>query len=874
MSPGLSLSPNFNLNFILTGGGHWTPTWASVHYWGIRLAVTVQSAKDSIHGTKSQPRSPSPASPVLSPQSPGGGNSYWGLETGGWRLITQPAPREARRAWAPCAFRDILAHGVLSLASRPTTHLILCLVVAWVVGCFEGADKRKWTAGEEEESEADIGEVDAEADADVDAGAQTDADAQADVEAQADADVETDADADAEPEAEAEPIADVDTELEPELESLGDSEREPEQQHDADAESIRLDGDAHVQEQEAEIALPDLTGKVCSSEGWCWMNPLPHGIDIEDVWGADPEHVWAVDRLGGILFWDGTSWTPSRRPDGSWLSSVWGTDAEHVWAVGWNSNVRQLILHWDGHSWEPQYQSDEPGDLYDIWGTGPDRVWVVGHRGTYPQFGLEAEALRWDGNSWSSMLPNDVPGSLRGIHGTSATDLWAVGSDDDAELILHWGGSQWTPVHNGPEGSGTLRGVWSESTTNAWAIGPRLLRWDGVNWKDVADAPLDISIAITGFEAHGEVVIAGRAPGDSDNSIAVFDGSTWTMKELDCPCNAFWLTSRNDGWIVGDLGEVCRLEQGISYPRTSEMDFKMNDVWAESADSVWLLTIGPNDSGAPSANRFFRWDGSQWGAIGEIDISEGKLVRIRGSDNENVWAVGYKTFGWWPPNNTASIVAYFDGSSWRLEDIGEEQVELNSVWPLDHDRVWAAGDNRIYVRNNGHWQLQHESGIETNSLFGLSQSQIWAVGGGKEPSTLAVRGAWMMYNGTAWGDPVYTVTDIHLDGVWGLRPDSLWSFGTDGSAIGACDSVILHYDGAQWEIVHESYSLCPRDVWGSSDSSVYFAGDRGNIVRWNGSELIGDYNHCHTDLNAIDGIPGYGVWAVGDNGVILFRPER
>ena len=43
---------------------------------------------------------------------------------------------------------------------------------------------------------------------------------------------------------------------------------------------------------------------VCSSDGWCWSNPLPQGNPLRSVWGSASTDVWAVGYPDTILHRD------------------------------------------------------------------------------------------------------------------------------------------------------------------------------------------------------------------------------------------------------------------------------------------------------------------------------------------------------------------------------------------------------------------------------------------------------------------------------------------------------------------------------------------------------------------------------------------
>jgi len=47
---------------------------------------------------------------------------------------------------------------------------------------------------------------------------------------------------------------------------------------------------------------------VCSSDSWCWSNPLPQGNTLSSVWGSASTDIWAVGD-GPILHWDGNAWS-------------------------------------------------------------------------------------------------------------------------------------------------------------------------------------------------------------------------------------------------------------------------------------------------------------------------------------------------------------------------------------------------------------------------------------------------------------------------------------------------------------------------------------------------------------------------------------
>ena len=175
---------------------------------------------------------------------------------------------------------------------------------------------------------------------------------------------------------------------------------------------------------------------VCSSDGWCWSNPLPQGNTVISVWGTASTDVWAVGASGTILHSDGSAWSGFPSETTSPLYGVWGSASTDVWAVGAPDHAGDpgTILHWDGSAW-----SSVPGVTYatvfGVWGSASSDVWAVDGNGNI---------VHWDGSAWSLSIWTGT--GLRGVWGSASNDVWAVG---DGGTTLHWDGSAWAPVSSG-----------------------------------------------------------------------------------------------------------------------------------------------------------------------------------------------------------------------------------------------------------------------------------------------------------------------------------------------------------------------------------------------------------------------------------------
>src|SRR6185312_3004655 len=88
----------------------------------------------------------------------------------------------------------------------------------------------------------------------------------------------------------------------------------------------------------------------CTADDWCSKNTAPPTDpdlpSILSVRGLGPTDVWAVSLGGGVLHFDGTSWSLTATlpvPSGGTLTSIWPISATDVWTVGTSG----FISHYD-----------------------------------------------------------------------------------------------------------------------------------------------------------------------------------------------------------------------------------------------------------------------------------------------------------------------------------------------------------------------------------------------------------------------------------------------------------------------------------------------------------------------------------------------
>ena len=137
--------------------------------------------------------------------------------------------------------------------------------------------------------------------------------------------------------------------------------------------------------------------------------------ELVDIWGSGPDDIFVAATDGGMLHYDGRSWSQMST---TYFDSVWGTGPNNVWATGETPAGLAAIFHHDGRQWRKVYEKDVA--LNRIWGLGPNNVFAMGATTDEP-FGISAGLwravlLHYDGSRWSEM---DAPfPEIKAMHGT------------------------------------------------------------------------------------------------------------------------------------------------------------------------------------------------------------------------------------------------------------------------------------------------------------------------------------------------------------------------------------------------------------------------------------------------------------------------
>ena len=189
---------------------------------------------------------------------------------------------------------------------------------------------------------------------------------------------------------------------------------------------------------------------------------------------------------------------------------------------------------------------------------------------------------------------------------------------------------------------------------------------------------------------------------------------------------------------------------------------------------------------------------------------------------------------------------------WQPSDAGTDE-DLNTVFIIDENNKWLAGDNGMIMHNNGtEWSVV-ESGVteNINDLWFVSADNGYAVGDG---------GTVLHY------DTVWTLIDVggttsDLSAVSFADENTGWIVGKGG--------ITLKYDNGTWSEESTSNSKDLRDVYTLSDSDVWVCGLSKTIGHYDGTDWTYE-TVSNRDLYSIWFTDANNGWAVGKSGKIVY----
>jgi len=576
-------------------------------------------------------------------------------------------------------------------------------------------------------------------------------------------------------------------------------------------------------------AISPGTTDYCSKDGWCWQNPLPQGLALNDVFAISRDDVWAVGREGITMHFDGATW---RKVDPGvtvrWLNRVYGFAWNDVWAAGDGA-----IAHFDGSAWTP-VTGGPTNEILALGGDAPDDLWAGVYGTAVAHYGGPAAG-------WTEMpIDNPSGGSAWDVMVFGPNDVWLAGP---SAFLWHWDGQRWIQPTGTP--SETF-GIWGATPDDVWVGGQGTIsHWNGQALSTATLAAPWYVYRMWGTSARDVWATANQSPSIGPSVTRLLHlgaggaAAGWSVVDPGGggAFSATHGTAPDDVWTVGARGVMQHWDGAAWSPRRSAGNDDLQSVWAASATDAWAVDV---------AGRALHWDGQAWTATQTPDSF---LFAVYGTAADDVWAVGTK-------------VVRFDGHAWSTVRDATGYLFGGAVWGAVRNDVWIGGDEGLLYHWTGNALVPMTSGPNTvKSMWGTASNDVWAIDGG----------AWH------WDGGQWTRVDVGagaaLTAVWGSASDDVWAVGDAGR--------VSRWRGLGWAAAPSpapSMTVTTDDllaVWGAGPNEVYAAGRSGRIARWNGSGWTAQDSGAGADFysNQINALAGAGnrMFAVGVTGMILSR---
>lgn len=251
-----------------------------------------------------------------------------------------------------------------------------------------------------------------------------------------------------------------------------------------------------------------------------------------------------------------------------------------------------------------------------------------------------------------------------------------------------------------------------------------------------------------------------------------------------------------------------------------------------------------NDTWSPDGQNFFFagdggtilfYDGSAFSIMSTP--TQHALFGISGTSMTDVWAVGGEQYNDNITEPGRSIILHYDGSNWTEQsppsDSWDQYHVFSDVWCDGSGSVWAVAEYTTWIAryNNGSWSYV-DTGLSLSNygfhaIYGFSDTDIYAAGG---------CGQIIHYSNGVWtkereeGECTYSSYDLLYD-VW--EPDASNVFATGNSS----QALKRNNDGT-WATLFSGdlfNDTSKNSISGASADEIYFAGNSGELDRWDGS---------------------------------------
>jgi len=285
--------------------------------------------------------------------------------------------------------------------------------------------------------------------------------------------------------------------------------------------------------------------------------------------------------------------------------------------------------------------------LHGIWGETGNDVLTVGWGGTI---------LHYDGSNWTPMISGTTK-DLEDVWGSSPTSVFAVGSGG---TILYYDGNIWTSIVSGT--TEVLYGVWGSSPMSVFAVGSggTILYYDGNIWTPIVSGTTEVLYGVWGSSSASAFAVGEKG------TILYYDGNAWTpmISGTTAALWGVWGISPGSVFAVGENGTILHFDKDHWTSMASGTDLGLNTVWGTSSGDVYS---------AGEMATVLHFNGKEWLNSASFGTREA-FMGVWGSSSENVFFVG--EFG---------AIQRYDSVQWT--SLREPGAKYNSVTDLKFHRL-------------------------------------------------------------------------------------------------------------------------------------------------------------------------------------------
>jgi hypothetical protein len=559
-----------------------------------------------------------------------------------------------------------------------------------------------------------------------------------------------------------------------------------------------------------------------------WVSLLGPGVtndSLTGIWMRSASEVYAVGVSGGVLQYNGTTWSSPTTQTATYyaVSGASGAPTAQVWAVG----ASGAALYDSAGTWSTP-ATGTSNALYGVW---------VAPSGTVFAVGASSTLLMRQNGSWSTMTAPVGSTQMNAVFGIDTAHVWAVGAGG---AIWFYNGTSWAAQTS--HTTNNLTAVWGDATSDVFAVGAggTVDHYNGSTWGTQTSHTSNNLTGVGGTSSSNIWAVG-------DKGTIVHNTGSWAVVTSNV---GFPLSAVSSGtttpWAVGAEGSLLSYS-GSAWSLSSQSGLTLTSVWASSANDVWVATLGTA----------LHYNGSSWSSMAVI--TDDSLMAIYGGGaSDTIYAGGKK-----------STMARYNGSTWSSSSVDNAAY---SIWMLDNDSAFvgsSGGNYYMFTSPSNYTGAQVDNSPKLNGVWGSAANNIYVAASNSGGTSGLVYHA----NGSSITNSPMTIPGGTgpLNAISGSSASDIYAAGGSGA--------IIHYNGTAWAAMTSGTANTLRGVWADSPPNGYTAdayavGDNATVQHYNGSAWLNMPTPSGTsNLRAVFGTSSSNVYAVGDLGVVLLGTQ-